>query len=178
MNRFEQAIRESRTADEFLASIKSMGYEFEFKGNKQAADTVLKEYFNNRRFQRLRQPTNIVHAITEGTSTPLKNTSINYSNLNRRTVHRQGSIAKVSALGITKDENGRYVFSIKEFIKNNITGQKDTEEKQPDELETAIAEREELYDNYSKELDAIRSKSNLINWIQEKQKTFDEDQTA
>lgn len=178
MNRFEQAIRESRTADEFLASIKSMGYEFELKGNKQAADTVLKEYFNNRRFQRLRQPTNIVHAITEGTSTPLKNPSIDYSNLNRRTVHRQGSIAKVSALGITKDENGRYVFSIKEFIKNNITGQKDTEEKQPDELETAIAEREELYDNYSKELDAIRSKSNLINWIQEKQKTFDEDQTA
>ncbi|MGM9531439.1 hypothetical protein [Intestinibacter sp.] len=89
------------------------------QNSQKLAEQILKEYFYNRRFSRLKNATNIVQALTMGSSTPA-NGEVNYENFNRKSVHVQDRIDKVPSLGLVKDENGRYYFSLEQWQKNHV----------------------------------------------------------
>ena len=162
--RFEKAIRESRTAEEFLEKIEA-GHTFELNGSKDKARDVLAEYFINRRFSRLKNPSNIVQAITLGTATPL-NGSVDYKNFNRIVKHKQDRIDKVSSLGLVKNEKGEYHFSLEEWEARNIRLRSNAEANEAKtEFETLIDAAKEQVEAQKKEIEGITLKADLLHYV-------------
>lgn len=174
---FEKALRESNSATEFLAAITSE-YDFVFNADSEegtsekSAIDVLREYFNNRRFSRLSTPTNIVQAITKGTATPM-NGAVNYENFNRIVNHIQGNISEVSALGLVKDENGVYHFSLEKWKEHNVRTKSKTKEEAEEQTEgedesqtTELEERLEALnkdlEEKVKEVDALKARVSAV----------------
>lgn len=120
----ESLLQRSKNAEQFMSQLKALGYTFK-QGNGTEktvtanAENVLIEYFNNRKFSRLQNPSTIAQAITTGSSTPL-NRAVNYENFNRVEKHVQHKLSEVKVLGLTKDENGCYHFSIKKWQSKNV----------------------------------------------------------
>jgi hypothetical protein len=115
---FEKLIRDSKSSQEFITKLHDLGYSFKKNGDETTADEVLTDYFDNRRFSKLSKPTNIVQAITLGKSNPLSTSGeIDYENFNRIERHVQSKISEIKGLGLIKDSNGVYHYSLDEFVK-------------------------------------------------------------
>ena len=123
----EQLLQISKTAEEFMNRLKDAGYTFTQSDSKQKAEDTLIEYFNNRKFSRLETPSTVAQAITMGSSTPMNN-AVNYRNFDRVTEHVNHKINEVKALGLTKDEEGRYHFSIEKWQQKNVSTTSKTNE--------------------------------------------------
>lgn len=132
MRQIEQLLTSSNTADEFWQALTDAG--FEFKATGVDAETVLREYFNNRKFQLLSQPTNIVSVLTFGTANPMRET-INPEQFRVRSKKRQSKLSDVDSLGLVKGKDGEYVFSIEKWRRK-------TDDELADERQNEVADQE------------------------------------
>ena len=172
----EQLLQISKTAEEFMNRLKDAGYTFMQSNSKQKADDTLIEYFNNRKFSRLEAPSTIAQAITMGSSTPMNN-AVNYRNFDRVTEHVNHKINEVKALGLTKDEEGRYHFSIEKWQQKNVqTTSKSNEDGTLSQseyeqlLEKEKAPYQALIDNVGK----IKRHEAMVEFLSEKATTMPE----
>lgn len=180
MQRFEKLLRESTSSEEFLNTLHDMGYSFSVtdkntEDNQKIANGILVDYFNNRRFSRLRNPSNIVHAITMGTSTPL-NKYTDFDNFNRQSRHRFGKLSDVDSLGLVKGENGQYYFSIEKFVDKSIKTKRDSDEEQPTEFEVQEQQLRLEHDKQIADLKGLNNKQDLANWIIDHKQLFTDEQ--
>lgn len=180
MQRFEKLLRESTSSEEFLNTLHDMGYSFSVtdqntEDNQKIANGILVDYFNNRRFSRLRNPSNIVHAITLGTSTPL-NKYTDFDNFNRQSRHRFGKLNDVDSLGLVKGENGQYYFSIEKFVDKSIKTKRDSDEEQPTEFEVQEQQLKLEHDKQIADLKDLNNKQDLANWIIDHKQLFTDEQ--
>lgn len=153
----EQLLQISKTAEEFMNRLKDAGYTFMQSNSKQKAEDTLIEYFNNRKFSRLETPSTIAQAITMGSSTPMNN-PINYRNFDRITEHVNHKISDVKALGLTKDEEGRYHFSIEKWQQKNV----DTKAKANEDGTLSQSEYEQLLEKEKAPYQALIDKVGRI----------------
>lgn len=153
----EQLLQISKTAEEFMNRLEDAGYTFMQSNSKQKAEDTLIEYFNNRKFSRLETPSTIAQAITMGSSTPMNN-PINYRNFDRITEHVNHKISEVKALGLTKDEEGRYHFSIEKWQQKNV----DTKAKANEDGTLSQSEYEQLLEKEKAPYQALIDKVGKI----------------
>lgn len=153
----EQLLQISKTSEEFLNRLKDAGYTFTQSDSKQKAEDTLIEYFNNRKFSRLETPSTIAQAITMGSSTPMNN-AVNYRNFYRITEHVNHKISEVKALGLTKDEEGRYHFSIEKWQQKNV----DTKAKSNEDGTLSQSEYEQLLEKEKAPYQALIDKVGKI----------------
>lgn len=173
--KFEKAIRESRNAEEFMQSITN-DYDF-FIGvdqkSQKNAEQILREYFYNRRFSRLKNATNIVQALTMCSPTPA-NSEVNYENFNRKSVHVQDRIDKVPSLGLVKDENGRYYFSLEQWQKNHVK-----KESQEPNQKTEYQERQDQiikeHDDLVEQINKVKTKEQILQFIISHKNSIDDE---
>lgn len=180
MQKFEKLIRESSSSEEFLNALHDMGYSFSVgdqntEENQKIANGIIVDYFNNRRFSRLRNPSNIVQAITLGTSTPL-NKYTDFDNFNRQSRHKFGKLSDVDSLGLVKGENGQYYFSIEKFVDKSIKTKRDSDEEQPTEFEIQEQQLKLEYDKQIADLKDLNNKQDLVNWIIDHRQLFTDEQ--
>lgn len=153
----EQLLQISKTSEEFLDRLKDAGYTFTQSDSKQKAEDTLIEYFNNRKFSRLETPSTIAQAITMGSSTPMNN-AVNYRNFDRITEHVNHKISEVKTLGLTKDEEGRYHFSIEKWQQKNV----DTKAKSNEDGTLSQSEYEQLLEKEKAPYQALIDKVGKI----------------
>lgn len=153
----EQLLRISKTAEEFMNRLNDAGYTFKQGDSKQKAEDTLIEYFNNRKFSRLQTPSTVAQAITMGSATPM-NKAVNYRNFDRVTEHVNHKINEVKALGLTKDEEGRYHFSIEKWQQKNV----DTKSKSNEDGSLSQSEYEQLLEKEKAPYQALIDKVGKI----------------
>lgn len=171
---FENTLTSSKNSKEFMQTLRDYGYTFKIHGNEQRANQVLIDYYNNRHFNRLEVPSNIVQAISMGKATPL-NSSVNYESFDRIERHQQGRLDQVKALGLKKNSGGVYYYSLEEWAQRNATTERSSEGLQS-EFDNLYKEQEDNWNAYAEELRKIRSASALINFIQSHRVLFDDQQ--
>lgn len=182
MKLFEKMIRNSHDSEEFMQALKDLGYSFRINDanlNKskqiENAENLLKDYFVNRRFSRLSTSSNIVNAMTLGTSTPL-NRNVNEDNFNRKVIHNHNKISSVKSLHLKKDEKtGIYYFSLTDYA--SLAAKKeiqDTIENANTELSQRIEQSRQEYSNLAEEVSKIRTITDLVKWLQGHKKAFED----
>lgn len=114
----QNALNNARTFTEFLSEIKT-NYRFVQSGSERIADDTLSEYFYAVKFGRFRNNGNIAQVFSSGSSAPTKE-YISYDGFNSRQQKQNTELNKISSLGLIKDEEGHYHFSIKEWVDNNV----------------------------------------------------------
>lgn len=172
----EQLLQISKTAEEFMNRLKDAGYTFMQSNSKQKADDTLIEYFNNRKFSRLEVPSTIAQAITMGSSTPMNN-AVNYRNFDRVTEHVNHKINEVKALGLTKDEEGRYHFSIEKWQQKNVqTTSKSNEDGtlSQSEYEQLLEKEKAPYQALIDNVGRIKRHDAMVEFLSEKATTMPE----
>ena len=180
MQKFEKLLRDSKSSEEFLNTLHDMGYSFSVsdqntEDNQKIANGILVDYFNNRRFSRLRNPSNIVQAITMGTSIPL-NKYTDFDSFNRQSRHKFGKLNEVDSLGLVKGENGQYYFSIEKFVDKSIKTKRDSDDEQPTEFEIQEQQLKLEHDKQIADLNGISNKQDLANWIIDHKQLFTDEQ--
>jgi hypothetical protein len=163
MKTFERLIRESKNSNEFWNALTDLGYSFALDNSSEKAEQLLRDYFDNRRFSMLDTPTNIVQAITMGTTTPM-NSSVNYEKFDRVSKHVNNKLTKIKALGLQKDEDGVYHFSLKKWLAFN-TSDEDIQENFKKEEADQRKQLEIERDGYLKEIDGLKQKKSLVDYI-------------
>lgn len=138
----EDILNNSKTEDEFIESLKNRGYRFEYSSiratkRSQPVETELREYFKNRKFNRLSEATNIAQVITTGSSNPM-NERVDFDNLNRITVVEQHNITDVKSLEIV-EKNGKLYYNIKKIL-NKYTNKDDEVSSEYSALEQQLDE--------------------------------------
>lgn len=176
--KFEKALRDSDNSEEFIQIITS-DYVFfigENENTTKQAESILREYYSNRRFSRLRNATNLVQAMSMGTATPA-NGQVNYENFNRINTHVQDRIDKVPSLSLVKDENGRYYFSLDQWQKTHVKTKSD-EVDQKTEYEQQYEKIDKEFEGYISQVNGITKKDDLLQYVIENRKSIGEDAYA
>lgn len=148
---FEKVLNQSKNAQEFISQLKDLGYQFVQHGKAEVAEETLTDYFFNKKFSMLTKPSNIAQVFTYGSSTPNGN-AVNYDDFNTVSYHVNHKISEVKSLGLQKDENGRYVFSLEKWLSRNT---KDKVQKDPQEQTDLDAQLEEAFKPYDTILEKI-----------------------
>lgn len=161
-NTIEKLIRDSHDSQEFMDKLDILGYNFKKNGNSEEGNSILSQYFDNRRFSRLSRPTNVMQAITMGTAEPLNN--IDYNNFNRIAKHEQSKLNQIQALGLTKSSDGQYVFSLTDWLKRNAQDEESAEGRQL-ESEVRKQELQTEQESLQKTVRSIKKKTELIKFI-------------
>lgn len=161
---FEDTLNGTNTADDFFRTLGANGYDFKFKDDKTAAYQILRDYYNNRKFGRLVTPSNIYNAITLAKATPL-NGNIDYNMLHRRTRHQNSKITEVKPLGLIKDENGKYLYSIETFEQRNQPTE--TTSENDNEFKVQKEAVESRYKGMINTINSIKKKGQLVELIQQ-----------
>lgn len=161
-NTIEKLIRDSHDSQEFMDKLDILGYNFKKNGNSEEGNSILSQYFDNRRFSRLSRPTNVMQAITMGTAEPLNN--IDYNNFNRIAKHEQSKLNQIQALGLTKSSDGQYVFSLTDWLKRNAQDEESAEGRQL-ESEVRKQELQTEQESLQKTVRSIKKKTELIEFI-------------
>lgn len=174
----ESLLQRSKNAEQFMSQLKALGYTFK-QGNGTEktvttnAENVLIEYFNNRKFSRLQNPSTIAQAITTGSATPL-NRAVNYENFNRVEKHVQHKLSEVKTLGLTKDENGCYHFSIKKWQSKNVvtsTNATSSEELTQSEFNQLLEEQKRPYHAILEQITKLKQHDKMIDFLQDQAST-------
>ena len=161
-NTIEKLIRDGHDSQEFMDKLDILGYNFKKNGNSEEGNSILSQYFDNRRFSRLSRPTNVMQAITMGTAEPLNN--IDYNNFNRIAKHEQSKLNQIQALGLTKSSDGQYVFSLTDWLKRNAQDEESAEGRQL-ESEVRKQELQTEQESLQKTVRSIKKKTELIKFI-------------
>ena len=175
----ESLLQRSRNASHFMNQLHALGYTFK-RGNgtektvTSNAEGIIIDYFNNRKFSRLQNPTTIAQAITMGSATP-RNGEINYENFNRIERHVQHKLSEVQALGLTKDENGCYHFSIEKWQSRNVTTKantSDSDKLSQSEFNQLLEEEKKPYNAILEQITKLKQHEKMIEFLQDKASTM------
>lgn len=138
---FEDVLTKAHDADEFLRILEAEGYTFQQAKNSNRAREIITDYFNNRRFNRLATPTNFAQALSLGKSAPL-NDAVDYENIHKISRHENSKISNVSPLGLIKDKDGKYYYSLAKWGEQNLKADSEDTAKSQEEVESdAIKQR-------------------------------------
>lgn len=175
----EKLLQRSNSASQFMSQLKALGYSFK-RGNgtektvTNNAEGILIDYFNNRKFSRLQNPTTVAQAITMGSATPL-NREVNYENFNRVERHVQHKLSEVQALGLTKDENGCYHFSIEKWQSRNVTTKAnatDSDKLSQSEFNQLLEKEKAPYNAILEQITKLKQHDKMIEFLQDKSSTM------
>jgi hypothetical protein len=148
----QRLLEQSRTASEFIEDLKK-DYTFIQTGSTAIAERTLREYFNFVKFGRLSQNGNLAQVFSTGKASP-NDEYISYEGFDRHTVHNQKSLLDVESLGIIADEDGKYHFSIEQYVEKNAPTSATTPTGTPVETEFDIKKEQKL-GGLKKALEAI-----------------------
>ena len=114
----QKELDKAHTLKEFLDAINT-NYRFVQSGQESHAITTLSEYFYAVKYGRFKNNGNIAMVFSKGTYLATDE-KLSYESFNTKQVRKNNPLNKVNSLGLVKDEEGRYHFSIKEWVDNNV----------------------------------------------------------
>ena len=89
---------------------------------------------------------------------------IDYNNFNRVAKHEQSKLNQIQALGLIKNSDGQYVFSLVDWLKRNAQDEESAEGRQL-ESEVRKQELQTEQESLQKTVRSIRKKTELIKFI-------------
>ena len=114
----QKELDKAHTLKEFLDAINT-NYRFVQSGQESHAIATLSEYFYAVKYGRFKNNGNIAMVFSKGTHLATDE-KLSYESFNTKQVRKNNPLNKVNSLGLVKDEEGRYHFSIKEWVDNNV----------------------------------------------------------
>lgn len=114
----QKELDKAHTLKEFLDAINT-NYRFVQSGQESHAIATLSEYFYAVKYGRFKNNGNIAMVFSKGTYLATDE-KLSYESFNTKQVRKNNPLNKVNSLGLVKDEEGRYHFSIKEWVDNNV----------------------------------------------------------
>ena len=114
----QKELDKANTLKEFLDAINT-NYRFVQSGQESHAISTLSEYFYAVKYGRFKNNGNIAMVFSKGAYLATDE-KLSYESFNTKQVRKNNPLNKVNSLGLVKDEEGRYHFSIKEWVDNNV----------------------------------------------------------
>lgn len=143
----EGFIKSSSNRTQFMEELKDAGYEFD-----NSVAKILAEYFVNRKFNRLVNPSNIVNVLTSGKAVP----TTNYLVETRKKVTQQGKISEVKALGIIFDESTGQFYYSRDKYKTHIEKLQQTQTDEETEQDDSGNQERAIEEGYQGALQRIK----------------------
>lgn len=144
----EGFIQSSSNRTQFLEELKNAGYTW----SKQTGE-VLAEYFVNRKFNRLVNPSNIINVLTSGKAVPVTNSLVE----TRKKVVQQDKISNVSALGIIYDPQSGKLYYSRDKYKTHIEKLQESETDESGEELDISKEEQQIEERYQGALATLTS---------------------
>ena len=163
----EDDIKNYQNVSEFIDNLKNRGLSF-----NKSTERILKDYFINRKFNRLTDPSNIIHVLTSNDSVPVGNSLISY----RRKQVINSNINDVQALGLIYDEaSGKFYYS-KDKYRTYIDRLRNKEQQEDTEEEDLLTvEQKQVEDSANNALSILNGKGKLADKISQLMSAYDTD---
>lgn len=144
----EDFIQSSSNRTQFLEELKNAGYTW----SKQTGE-ILAEYFVNRKFNKLVNPSNIINVLTSGKAVPVTNSLIE----TRKKVVQQDKISNVKALGIVFDPQSGKLYYSRDKYKTHIEKLQESETDESSEELDVSKEEQQIEEKYKGALATLTS---------------------
>lgn len=144
----EGFIQSSSNRTQFLEELKNAGYTW----SKQTGE-ILAEYFVNRKFNKLVNPSNIINVLTSGKAVPVTNSLIE----TRKKVVQQDKISNVKALGIVFDPQSGKLYYSRDKYKTHIEKLQESETDENSEELDISKEEQQIEEKYKGALATLTS---------------------
>lgn len=163
----EDDIKNYQSVSEFIDNLNNRGLSF-----NKSTERILKDYFINRKFNRLTDPSNIIHVLTSNDSVPVGNSLISY----RRKQVINSNIDEVQALGLIYDEtSGKFYYS-KDKYRTYIDKLRNKEQDEDTEDEDLLTvEQKQVEDSANNALSILNGRGKLSDKISQLMSAYDTD---